>query len=83
MAERKLLTLAELSAWITERVQALEDCAGTTVTVQYGLRSPDKDGCNWSDSVVFRPGPNASKEVLVTAVGNVVREARQRFNIKD
>jgi hypothetical protein len=82
-AQRTLVTLEELSAWMTERVQAFEDCAGTTVTVQYRLQSPDKDGCNWSENVVFNPGPNAAKETVLSHVGNLVREARGEFNVKD
>ena len=81
--QRKLLTLEELSAWMTEQVQKFEDCEGTTVTVQYRLQTPDAYGVNWSENVVFNPGPNASKDVVLGHVGNLVREARQTFNIRD
>jgi hypothetical protein len=83
MAQRTLVTLEELSAWITERIQAVEDCEGTTVTVQYRLKKPDKSGCNWSENVVFNVGPKASKQTVLTHVGKLVREAREKFNIKD
>lgn len=79
--ERTLLTLQELSAWMTEQLQKFEDCEGTTVTVQYRYQSPDAHGVNWSDSVFFSPGPNASKDIVLRHVGNLVREAREKFNI--
>lgn len=80
--EKSLLTLEELSAWMTERVQQHEDCQGTTVTVQYRLQSPDAYGCNWSENIFFRPGPNASKDTVLAIVGNLVREAREKFNVR-
>ena len=83
LGEKTLVTLEELSAWMTERIQKFEDCDGTSVTVQYRLQTPDASGCNWSDNVFFTIGPNASKDLVLGHVGNLVREARNQFNVKD
>lgn len=80
--ERTLLTLQEQSSWMTEEVQKVEDCKGTTVTVQYRFQTPDAYGVNWSDNVIFSPGPNASRDVVLSLVGNLVREAREKFNVR-
>lgn len=81
--QRQLITIDELSQWMTERVQKHEDCEGTTVRVQYRLETPDAYGVNWSENVIFTPGPNASKDVVLQLVGNLVREAREKFNVKE
>ena len=80
---RELLSLTQLSEWMTSELQKNEDCEGSTVRVQYKLQKPDADGCNWSDSVVFSPGPKVSKETLTGLVGDIVRAARVNFNVKD
>ena len=82
MEKRQLITMDELNTWLTGYVEKNEDCEGTTVRVQYKLDESDSEGCNWSDNVVFNPGPNADKHILTGIVGSAVREARKRFNIK-
>lgn len=79
---RELVTLNELNAKLTDKLQNVEDAAGSKITVQYILREPDVDGCNWSDSVVLRVGPNASKEILAPYVAQLVKDARKKFNVK-
>lgn len=81
--QKQLVTLDELSQWMTDSVQQHEDCEGTTVKVQYRLQIPDAFGVNWSENVIFTPGPNASKDVLVRLVGDLVREAREKFNVQE
>ena len=81
--ERTIVSLEELSAWMTERVQMHEDCAQTKVSVQYRLQSPDAYGCNWSDNVVFNLRPNASTDVVLTLVRDLTCEARQKFNVRE
>ena len=81
--ERSLVTLDDLSAWLTEQVSAMEDCEGTTVTVQYALREPDADGCNWSESnIVFNAGRHASRDAVFQHIANLIPEARRRFNVR-
>ncbi len=81
MTERKIVSLEQLSNWLTEYVQAHEDCEGTTIRVQYKLQKPDSEGCNWSDTVTFNPGPSADKRLVTRIVGDAVREAREKFNV--
>ncbi len=82
MTTREIITKDELSAWLTEQVANQQGCEGTTVTAQYTLRELDLDGCNWSETIVFNPGPYADKNKVTDAVGNALREARKRFNIE-
>lgn len=79
MSKREIVSMEKLSEWLTDYVQANEDCEGTYVRVQYKLQEPDSEGCNWSDAVVFNPGPNADKNILTGIVGNAIREARDKF----
>ena len=79
---RQFVTLEELSTLLTDELQLVEGAAGSRITVQYKLFTPDPDGCNWLDSVVVVTGPNASVEILRTHVQRLVQNARQGFNIK-
>jgi hypothetical protein len=82
VSEREIVSMERLSKWLTDYVQANEDCEGTVVRVQYKLQSPDSEGCNWSDNVVLIPGPNADKNILTGIVGNAVQEAQDKFNVE-
>ena len=81
-SERTLLTLNELSAWLTAELQKVPDAEGSAITVQYALREPDADGCNWSATVALHVGPNASHEYLQPCVSQLVVVARKQFNVK-
>lgn len=81
-SSRTLLTLNELSAWLTTELQKIPDAGGSEITVQYALREPDADGCNWSDTVVLRVGQTASHEYLRPYVRQLVGVARKKFNVK-
>ena len=81
--ERTLVTLQELSNWMTKRLQEFEDCEGSTVTVRYRLQTPDAYGANWSENVFFEVGPKTTRDVVLRHVGNLVREAREMFNVRD
>jgi hypothetical protein len=81
---RKLVTLDELSALLTSELQKIPDAAGSKITVQFRLREPDADGCNWSDTdIVVSHGPNALHKNLAPHVQQLVKDARERFNIQD
>ena len=79
---RQLVPLEELSAWISDHVSQQDDCAGTTVSVQYTLQRPDDDGCNWSSSVVINLGPNATLRLVQVHLEAILPAARARFNVK-
>ena len=82
MNNRKIVSMDTLSEWLTTHVSNHEDCEGTNVSVQYKLLSPDSNGCNWSESVILNPGPNADKQMLMTILANAVRDAREKFNVE-
>lgn len=79
---KTLLTLNELSAWLTTELQKSPDAGDSEITVQYALRDPDEEGCNWSDTVVLRVGHGASHEYLQPFVQQLVGVARKKFNVK-
>ena len=81
MSDREIITMDELSAWLTRVVEKHEDCEGTTVSIKYKLDELDLDGCNWSEDVVCNLGENADKHIVTDLVGNAVREARKKFNL--
>jgi len=80
--ERELVTLSELSARLSDALQKVSDAAGSAISVQYKLQEPDEEGCNWSDSVILKIGPNTSREALVPYVTQLMQDARERFNVK-
>jgi hypothetical protein len=77
---RELLTREELSERLTRKLQAVPDAEGSSISVQYSLREPDADGCNWDD-IVLNVGA-ASKEYLYPHVVRIVGEAKKHFNVK-
>lgn len=77
------MTLDELSAWLTTELRKIEDCHDSSVAVQYLLRNPDADGCNWSDEVVLSVGRSATADYLYPHVRRLVGEARLKFNVKE
>lgn len=81
--QRELLTKQELSNRLSSELQEVEDAEGSEIRVQYLLGEPDEDGCNWSDSIVLRLGPKATKEGLAPSVARIVAQARMKYNIKD
>jgi hypothetical protein len=83
VSDREIVSRKALNEWLTEYVSSHEDCEGTSVRVQQKLRSPDSDGCNWSDSVICNLGPNADDSVAMKLVSKAVREARGKFNLDD
>lgn len=81
--EKTLLTLEELSAWMTQQVQQFEDCEDTTIIVRYKLQEPDAEGVNWSEDLGYRLGPNATAELITAHIKSILQDARMRFNVKE
>jgi hypothetical protein len=80
---RTVVTRAQLSALITERVQKIEDMIGTTVSVSYKLADPPAGAPNWSDYVVS-PGPSVTADQAAAAVRTVVvREFLPVYDVSD
>lgn len=82
-SSRILVTLDELSAQLTDQLQEVQDATGSRIAVQYVLREPDADGCNWSDNIVLAVGPTATREALQPFVTQLVQAARMKFNVKE
>jgi len=77
---RELKTRQQISEWITKRLQAFPECADATLSVQYELRKPAPDGCNWSEDLVLNYGASQSEPVL-QHLRPLHREARRRLNV--
>jgi hypothetical protein len=80
---RRLVSKKQLSEILTSELHKIEDAEGSRITVQYSLREPDPDGCNWSDSVIVGVGPKASSEYLTPHVQRIVAAARREYNVTD
>jgi hypothetical protein len=79
---RELRTRREVSEWLTRELRAHSGCQGTIVTVQYQLREPEADGCNWSRDLVINYGRDNS-EVVHRYLRPLFEEARRRFNVHE
>lgn len=79
---RELITRVGISSWITARLRSFPECADAEVTVQYELRAPDADGCNWSRDLVINYGRSDSQAVQ-RCLCPLCEEARRRFNIDE
>jgi hypothetical protein len=83
ISSRELLTLTELSHWLTTRLQTKERCEDSSIEAQYPLAEPDPDGCNWYGAVCVSLGANAPEEAVLDQVIELVEQARKRFNVTD
>jgi hypothetical protein len=79
--ERKLVTNDELKAYLTSELQKVEDCEECSIDSIMPLQLPDEDGCNWSDMVHVRSGPEVAAEYFRPHVRRIVAEARKRYNL--
>jgi len=78
MIQRELRTAEDIGKWITAELQKIKACQGSSVDSVVGLREPDVDGCNWSDSIAVQLGEDCPRPILQ----KIIQEARQRFNLK-
>lgn len=81
MSTRKLISRAELDAWMTEKLSKHEDCAGSVLRVQYLLQTPDDSGCNWSGDCNLSVGPNSDARHIGSIAAAIVAEAQTQFNL--
>ena len=79
---RELKTRQQISDWITQKLRAFPECADAKVTVQYELREPDNEGCNWSRDLILNYGRSGSEAVL-QHLRPLHQEARWRFNVSE
>jgi hypothetical protein len=79
---RELKTRAEISAWLNQELHKHRGCEESRATVQYELREPDVDGCNWSRDLIVNYGRD--DRVLVNQhLRPLFEEARKRFNVRE
>ncbi|MGY4828203.1 hypothetical protein ACVNIS_06475 [Sphaerotilaceae bacterium SBD11-9] len=78
---RKLVTREELATWMTAKLQQVEDCEGCSIGEVNLLKSPDADGCNWSDSLTLNTG-GVSVEYMHPHLAKILAEARATFNVQ-
>jgi hypothetical protein len=79
---RELRTRKQISEWMTEELRKHPECADARVRVQYQLRKPEPDGCNWSDSVVINSG-KSDREDVMEHLRPILRRARRSFNVSE
>ncbi len=79
MEERQVVTVEELVSFINQELEA----RGHDIRVRgpIYLLEPDEDGGNWSDDLIWRLGESGEKPMR--AMGEIVGEARRRFNLKE
>ncbi|MBI3653683.1 MAG: hypothetical protein HY231_21840 [Acidobacteria bacterium] len=78
---RTLVTISELTAYLTGELRKVEDCQQCSISRVLAYQQPDEDGCNWSPDVIVSYSPDVAKEYVIPHVQRIVAEARKRFNL--
>jgi len=78
---RKLLSTEELEFWLTAELRKFEGCEKCEVMAVMRLYEPDETGCNWSSHITVK-ATGVPQDILNSAVSEVIRRARPKFNIK-
>lgn len=83
MAERKVVSSAELNVWLTNEIRSVAGCERCQLTWKYRLREPEKHGgCNWS-SLNLRLGEDTDRDAAVRAALKIEVRAVELFNLED
>lgn len=83
MAERKVVSSAELNVWLTGEIRSVAGCEQCELTWKYRLREPEKHGgCNWS-SLNLRLGEDTDRDAAVRAALEIEVRALELFNLED
>jgi len=83
MAERKVVTSAELNRWLTDEVRSVAGCEQCELTWKYRLREPEKlGGCNWS-SLNLRFGEATDRDAALRAAVEIEVRASEQFILAD
>lgn len=51
MTKRENVLRADIDTWMTQALQKVDDCDGSTLKVPYLLQQLD-EGCNWSEGLL-------------------------------
>lgn len=82
-AARKIVSPADLNAWLTREIRKIDGCHECELTWKYRLRYPEQhDGCNWSE-LNLRLGADTDLQVAVKAAAEIEVRAFQQFNLED
>jgi hypothetical protein len=80
-SQRTLVSVAELSRWLTTELRKFDGCEECEISSVYQLREPDSDGCNWSREGAPVSVTGVPERVLKEALAVVIARARQKFNL--
>ena len=78
---RQALTREELMDRLTTMIQSCEGCEKVRVVSVTRLDFPDKDGRNWSRSIVLDPA-GVAPEVYSLGYGAIIGTAHETWNLK-
>lgn len=78
---RSTLSRDELLERLTKMIQACEGCENVRVVAVTRLDFPDKDGRNWSRSLVL-DAAGVDPEVYSLAYGAIIGTAHETWNLK-
>jgi hypothetical protein len=79
--KRTTLSREDLMERLTKMIQACDGCDKVRVVSVTRLDFPDKDGRNWSRSIVLDPA-GVKPEVYALAYGAVIGTAHESWNLK-
>lgn len=83
MPERKIVSPAELNAWLTGEIRKVDGCNECELTWKYRLRYPEQHGgCNWSE-LNLRLGEDADLQLAAEAAAEIEVRAFKLFNLED
>jgi hypothetical protein len=83
MPDRKVISSAELNAWLTDEIRNVNGCQQCELTWKYRVREPEKHGgCNWS-SLNLRLGEDTDRDAAVRAAFEIETRAFELFNLED
>ena len=80
-AERQVLAYDELLARVSALMQSCEGCENVGVMEVTPLDGPDKEGCNWSFTLVLDTA-GVAPEVYGLAYAQVIATARGSWNLR-
>jgi hypothetical protein len=82
MAERKVVSSAELNVWLTSEIRSVAGCEQCELTWKYRLSEPEKHGgCNWS-SLNLRLGEDTDRDAANLAALEIEVRASELYNLE-
>jgi len=79
--ETQAMSMDALLKWLTVLFQTCQGCENVAVVGVTRLDRPDRDGCNWSTSLVLDPA-GVAPEVYGLAYARLIAWARKSCNLK-